>query len=283
MFMRKILSCLILLLGCMGIASATDNVKVLYKAQKPSYLNPGMVNNSKMTLIASPDKSLYFNETSLYCDSMTSTPEGKKTLTEMQMAAWMTITPTGITINKSNSTVPEKKVYQYIAKDNNKSTITEYNEWGKEPGYYTEPFEELQWEIGDTTTTILDYECIKAEADYHGRHWTAWFTPEIPVSDGPWKLRGLPGLILKAYSTDYFLFRATEVNSTESDVPAVYSTDSYSKVDRKKVFADEEHYNNNREAYLKAKYGDVTVVNTDGKKKEKPKFEKLKHAIETDY
>lgn len=281
--MKKLIPFFILLLGCIGIASATDNVKVSYKAQKPSYQNPGMVTKSQMTLIASPEKSLYFNETSLYCDSMTSTPEGEKALREMQMAAWMTITPTGITINKKDSNVPEKKIYQYIAKDNQSATLQEYNKWVDDQGYYTEPFEELQWEIGDSTKTILGYECIKAEADYHGRHWTAWFTPEIPVSDGPWKLRGLPGLILAAYSTDLFMFKATEVNSTDREVPSIYSTDTYSKIDRKKAFANQEHYNNNREAYLKARFGDVKVLNPSGEKKVKHKFERLKHAIETDY
>ena len=278
--MKIFLSVLILLAGCISTATAGDNVKVIYKAQKPSYTNPGLVNKSDMILIASPDKSLYFNETSLYCDSMTSTPEGKKALREMQMAAWMTVTPTGITINKNNGNVPDKKIYQYIEKDNGSATIHEYNEWAKEAGYYTEPFDELQWEIEDSTTTILGFECIKAKADYHGRQWTAWFTPEIPVSDGPWKLRGLPGLILRAYSNDLFLFKATEVNSTDSEVPTIYSTDSYAKIDRKKAFANQEHYNNNREAYLKAQYGDVKII-SQGKKEHK--FEKLKHAIETDY
>ncbi|MBQ9711993.1 MAG: GLPGLI family protein [Bacteroidales bacterium] len=44
---------------------------------------------------------------------------------------------------------------------------------------------------------ILGYRCMKASTFYGGRHYTAYFTPEIPISDGPWKFHGLPGMILK--------------------------------------------------------------------------------------
>ena len=43
----------------------------------------------------------------------------------------------------------------------------------------------------------MGYPCQKATATFRGRDYEAWFTPEIPVNDGPWKFFGLPGLILK--------------------------------------------------------------------------------------
>jgi len=54
------------------------------------------------------------------------------------------------------------------------------------------------WNITDTSKTIMGYDCILAYTEYRGRKWEAWFTPEIPIPDGPWKLCGLPGLILSA-------------------------------------------------------------------------------------
>ncbi len=54
------------------------------------------------------------------------------------------------------------------------------------------------WEILDETKDIIGYECIKAVSADRGRRWTVWFTPEIPIQEGPWKLCGLPGLILEA-------------------------------------------------------------------------------------
>lgn len=61
-----------------------------------------------------------------------------------------------------------------------------------------EDIEKPVWKILRNTKTILGYECIEATTSYRGRTWIVWFTPEIPISDGPWKLWGLPGLILCA-------------------------------------------------------------------------------------
>ena len=63
---------------------------------------------------------------------------------------------------------------------------------------YEEPEPEYAWEILDSTDTICGYECVKARCKFRGREWTVWYTEEIPLSRGPWKLRGLPGMILRA-------------------------------------------------------------------------------------
>ena len=62
-----------------------------------------------------------------------------------------------------------------------------------------EPIENIDWQPTDSTDTICGYPCHQAVATFKGRSWTAWYAEDIPMQEGPWKLCGLPGLILKAY------------------------------------------------------------------------------------
>ncbi|WP_144282236.1 GLPGLI family protein [Chryseobacterium echinoideorum] len=55
----------------------------------------------------------------------------------------------------------------------------------------------MNWKIISENERIGEWNVQKAEADFAGRHWMAWFTTEIPIQDGPYKFHGLPGLIVK--------------------------------------------------------------------------------------
>ncbi|WP_374463104.1 GLPGLI family protein [Chryseobacterium sp.] len=79
--------------------------------------------------------------------------------------------------------IPEQKVYYYekVA--------------GKQI-YYQED-RPVKWEVTDVVERQNGYSAQKAVTEFGGRTWTAWFTKEIPFSDGPYKFSGLPGLIVK--------------------------------------------------------------------------------------
>ena len=63
---------------------------------------------------------------------------------------------------------------------------------------YEEPISKMKWKMLGKDSVIAGYPCQLAETNFRGRTWKAWFTLDIPISNGPWKLGGLPGLILKA-------------------------------------------------------------------------------------
>ena len=68
--------------------------------------------------------------------------------------------------------------------------------------FYTEPLPDFGWELTDDTLTVGGYLCQKAVGKYGGRTWTAWYSEDVSAPYGPWKLRGLPGMILKAEDAD---------------------------------------------------------------------------------
>lgn len=67
---------------------------------------------------------------------------------------------------------------------------------------YEESMPTLDWQLQEGDTIIAEHTCYKAMVLHRGQTWTVWYAPDITVSDGPWKLCGLPGLILQATTTD---------------------------------------------------------------------------------
>ena len=53
------------------------------------------------------------------------------------------------------------------------------------------------WKISTEKKQLGTFNVQKATTDFAGRSWTAWFTTEVPIQDGPYKFSGLPGLIVQ--------------------------------------------------------------------------------------
>ena len=87
-----------------------------------------------------------------------------------------------------------------------------------------EDIETPDWQlIPDSSMTIMNYPCQLAKANFKGRTWFAWFAEDIPVSEGPWKLYGLPGLILRAYDAQHqFYLDASGLEDLKGEEPLKY-------------------------------------------------------------
>lgn len=83
---------------------------------------------------------------------------------------------------------------------------------------YSEPEDYPSWTITSEEVTIMGYRCQKATGAYRGRTYEAWFAVDIPLPFGPWKLGGLPGLVLKASDTKgEFVFESSALKRSSGE------------------------------------------------------------------
>lgn len=126
--------------------------------------------------------------------------------------------------------------------------------------------ERPEWQLLPDTAMIVGYRCQKAIATFKGREWEAWFTTEIPRSEGPWKLYGLPGLILKATDSQaHYQFECTGLVNGEKK-PLLYGADGYEPVSRKNLNRVYERFAADPVGYVTSTSPNVklTVRNEDG-------------------
>ena len=76
-----------------------------------------------------------------------------------------------------------------------------YTQYEGKSFIYNEPIMKKNWILEEGDTTILGYTCKKANCTFRHRSWKVWYALDLPFSEGPWKLDGLPGMILKAEDT----------------------------------------------------------------------------------
>ncbi|MES2419635.1 MAG: GLPGLI family protein [Bacteroidota bacterium] len=121
----------------------------------------------------------------------------------------------------------------------------------------------IKWQITKDTSSFSGIHCLKAITHFKGRNWIAWFAPELPFQSGPWKLNGLPGLIIEAYDDKkevQFQFAGLENTGKLSEAQ---------KLEQKK-------YKDN------IFFGPEIIFPKDAVKTTKQEFDKLKDAFEKD-
>lgn len=96
----------------------------------------------------------------------------------------------------SSNAAEGESVQVFKNKRTNQLKVLDYVGMGQQ-FLYTDSLDKRLWKIAPDTATIASYKCQKASLNYRGRVYTAWFTTDLPINDGPWKFSGLPGLIVK--------------------------------------------------------------------------------------
>lgn len=131
-----------------------------------------------------------------------------------------------------------------------------------------EQTERPQWTLLPDTMTFLSYTCNKAVCHFRGRDYEAWYTPEIPRSEGPWKLQGLPGLILKATdSRGHFTFVCSGIEKAREGETIRFGGSDYEPVSRKDLRKIYERFAADPIGYIKETSPSVqiTVKGEDGR------------------
>ena len=145
-----------------------------------------------------PQVSKCFSYYTFQNDSLRQTPEGKRQASELFNRALADFHKHRDRSRFLNS-FPRNRTITIVYKNHPAGAITVTDGLREDQVTYRDTLNAQQWTMTDSTREVLGYTCQQATANFRGRRWTAWFATDIPVSDGPWKLGGLPGLILEAY------------------------------------------------------------------------------------
>lgn len=157
--------------------------------------------------------SQFFSRYTYYADSLWNDPTGQKLAGQLTLQAIRT---------RDHSKRPgSKTTCAYIYKNYPAGKISTYDMTATADHYLIEEdIPHFEWEMEDSVKTVCGYECQLATTTFRGRTYKAWFAPEIAISDGPWKLAGLPGLIMEAYDTKGH-YRYTLTGIRQQDIAPV--------------------------------------------------------------
>ena len=166
----------------LSILSNAQVTRFVYQASMKLNTEKSDKSTENVYLEVSPEKSLFFSENTVKRDSVMD-----------RMRQTRTFSPDAMQNYRSTVTYT-------IEKDLVNQTVMYSDRIGRDNYMYVEE-PKMEWKILPETVTIGEYKTQKAETNYGGRVWNAWFTTQLPYQDGPYKFSGLPGLIIKLEDT----------------------------------------------------------------------------------
>lgn len=178
--------------------------------------------SNQYILISNGNKSKFYSPKTEYIDSIESTPDGFERFNMFKRSCYE---------KKQQHLIPKVDGSFYVSKSFGNKQIRTYDVASGTRFKWDEKLIEINWEVQDSTKNIIGYECVMAKTVFHGRGWTVWFSPEVPVSDGPWKLHGLPGLILEAVCDGgQYHFVADGIQEASNPYYEIYSENNWETI-----------------------------------------------------
>lgn len=200
--------------------------------------NPGQVYEENLLLQFTANTSLYRSYAKYYDDSLFNDQ-----MTKAKAGLPVSVSSEPVRVKKSTI---EQLMYQFDA-----GKFYFIHPWIGETLVIENAIDKIDWKLEDSSITIGGLTCYKASGYFKGRTYDVWYCPDYPVKAGPWKLNGLPGLIVEAIDrtgTVSFSLRSIYSNSTfKPGLPA-----SHTKITKAKFNTLIEDLKQNPGGYINA-------------------------------
>lgn len=240
-------------------------------------ISRNIVSNDIMVLRIGKNASQFFSRYTYLGDSLIGSSNGAQEFGKLFMDK----------LSKGNTaSLPGvKTTTDYIFKNYPQGSITtRTNDRHLSAFTFREEYKPQSWNILDSTKQVLDYPCQLATCSYRGRIFYAWFTADIPISNGPWKLSGLPGLILEAYDKEHhYHYTLRSIKQSGLDPVTLYNLtdEKFEKTDRITFLRNQRRLfdSSNPMADIEA----ATGITIEGGASPSPKKQKAYDFIERDY
>lgn len=222
--MNRLITLIIISLVAMSAMAQTAAIEVsyLYRHPEQTMRTAEADISNQYILLSNGSISKFYSPKTEYIDSIESTTEGFESFNMFKRICYE---------KKQQHLIPRVDGSFYITKSFKNKVIRTYDVANGTRFKWDEQLTEIKWDVTDSIKNILGYECFMASTEFHGRKWTVWFSPEIPVADGPWKLHGLSGLILEAVCDGaQYHFVADGIQYIENPYYKVYSENNWETV-----------------------------------------------------
>lgn len=265
-----------------GNAKAEERIdkafmRIMYAFTQKNYTQESLSSRTDtMALDIGFNLSEFYDVTAFAKDSLKYLLFSRERIKSVTLIKNQHIAENAINMNKTfrgNTITPNSYISFTIYKDRDNKNIYTFDktsDFEKKSIFLNEEINPQQWDIESDTCRILDYLCHKATTQFRGRKYEVYFAPEIPVNEGPWKLYGLPGLILAAETTDgYFSFQAIaikELNDKSISIPDGKDSEickdlkQYHQFVQSKAKKEQYIFENNREITIADKFSSSKVI-----------------------